>query len=92
MVPPLFLLSGALAPSGAFGAVGVETGMAGVMEGELVESAGNVYPAAAMESSCGCDVPFHGSSVSVVALIMELVPLTSPGSGDSYSLGGWTSA
>lgn len=79
MVSPLFLLSGAFAPSGAFRAVGVETWLAGVMEGELVESAGSVYPAAVMESSCGCDVLFHSGSVSVVAFIMEPVPLTSPG-------------
>lgn len=90
MVSPSFLLSGALAPPGAFGAVGVETRTAGVMEGELVESAGSVYPAAVMESSCGCDVPFHSSSVSAVAFITE--PLTSAGSGESYSLGGLTSA
>lgn len=92
MVSPLFLLSGALAPSGTFGAVGIEAWMAGVMEGELVECAGSVYPAAVMESSCDCDVLFHSSSVSAVVFIMEPVPLTSPGSGDSYSLGGLTSA
>lgn len=87
---PLSMPSGAPCPRGAFGTVGVETRLPGVMEG----SAGSLYPAAAAatESSCGCVVPAGNSPAASVAFAAQPVLLPRSGSEELYGLGGWTSA
>lgn len=86
---PLFMLSGAPCPRGAFGNVGVETRLPAAMEG----SAGSLYPAAAAtESSCGCVVPAGNSPAASVAFAAQPVLLPRSGSEELYGLGGWTSA
>lgn len=66
----------------------VTEGMVMEVDGELVKGVGTVDAAAVMES----DLLLSSSSVGVVVFVMELFMLTSVGLGDSYSVGGWTSA
>lgn len=87
---------GPVGPWDVFVTVEVVALITGVMEaeGELAEGVGTVGAEAVMEKSCGSDVVLSGSSAGVVVFRMEpvLFMLTSVGSADSYSVGGWTSA
>lgn len=89
--------TGPAGPSGVFvTVVVVVTLVAGVMEaeGELAEDVEMVDAAAVMEESRESGVLLSSTCVGMVVFMMKLVlfMLTSVGLGDSYSVGGWTSA